>query len=58
MAGDVIVAMHGYKTESIENLTYVLKRSDVLERESFMFYILRDKEPFWGQMRVAQMTPR
>lgn len=56
MEGDVIVAMHGYKTESIDNLAYVLQRSDVMQRESFMFYILRDKEPFWGQMRVARLT--
>ncbi len=58
MPGDIVVAMHGYKTETIENLTYILQRSDVLQRKSFMFYILRDKEPFWGQMRVAQRTTR
>lgn len=58
MPGDIVVAMHGYKTETVENLTYILQRSDVLQRKSFMFYILRDKEPFWGQMRVAQRTTR
>ena len=56
MPGDIIVAMHGYKTESMENLAYILQRTDVKKRESFMFYILRDNEPFWGQMRVAQKT--
>ena len=56
LPGDVIVAMHGYKTESLENLAYVLQSTEIAKRESFMFYILRDKEPFWGQMRVAQLT--
>ena len=54
MKGDVLVAMHGWKTESLENLAYVLDQTDVKERNDFMFYILRDKEPFWGQMRVAE----
>lgn len=56
--GDIIVAMRGYKTESLENLAYVLQRTDVAQQKSFMFYILRDKEPFWGQMRVAQRITR
>lgn len=53
MRGDILVAMHGWKTESLENLAYILEQKDVKERNNFMFYILRDKEPFWGQMRVA-----
>lgn len=55
MPGDILVAMHGWKTESIENLAYILQRPDVVEQKDFMFYILRDKEPFWGQMRVARL---
>ena len=55
MPGDVLVAMHGWKTESLENLAYILQRPDVVKRQSFLFYILRDKEPFWGQMRVASL---
>ena len=55
MPGDVLVAMHGWKTESLENLAYILQRPDVVERQKFLFYILRDKEPFWGQMRVASL---
>lgn len=55
MPGDILVAMHGWKTESLENLAYVLQRPDVVERKDFMFYIIRDKEPFWGQMRVAEL---
>ena len=58
MPGDILVAMHGWKTESFENLAYILQRPDVVERKDFMFHILRDKEPFWGQMRVAQLPTR
>jgi serine protease Do len=55
MPGDVLVAMHGWKTESLENLAYVLQRPDIVKRQDFLFYILRDKEPFWGQMRIASL---
>ena len=54
MAGDILVAMHGWKTESLENLAYILDQKDVKQHGDFMFYILRDKEPFWGQMRIAE----
>ena len=56
MPGDILVAMHGWKTESLENLAFVLQLPDVLQKKQFMFYILRDKEPFWGKMRVARLT--
>ena len=54
LAGDIIVAMHGWKTETTENLKFVLKEELVRNRGDFMFYILRDREPFWGQMRIAE----
>ncbi len=53
LEGDIIVAMHGWKTETIENLAFVLGEDVVRNEKEFMFYILRDREPFWGQMRVA-----
>ena len=58
MPGDVLVAMHGWKTESVENLAYILQRDDIANRKNFKFFILRDKEPFWGQMRVANLPTR
>jgi len=54
LAGDIIVAMHGWKTETTENLSFVLSEELVRSRSDFMFYILRDKEPFWGRMRIAE----
>ena len=56
LAGDIIVAMHGWKTETVENLAFVLGEDIVRSQQEFMFYILRDREPFWGQMRVAGDT--
>ena len=53
LEGDILVAMHGWKTETKENLEFILQQSDVKNRKNFMFYILREQEPFWGQMRIA-----
>lgn len=53
-AGDILVAMHGWKTESLENLAYILEQPDLHQSKSFMFYVLREKEPFFGQMRLAE----
>ena len=56
LPGDILVAMHGWKTESIDNLQYVLEQPDILSRKNFMFYILREKEPFWGKLRIASQS--
>ena len=53
LEGDILVAMHGWKTETLENLKYVLEQPDIQNRQNFMFYILREKEPFWGKLRLA-----
>jgi serine protease Do len=52
--GDVLVAMHGYKTESFENLAYILRQPDLQQKRTFVFYILRDKDPLFGQLRLAE----
>ena len=53
IAGDILVAMHGWKTETMDNLEYILEQKDIKNRKNFMFYILREKEPFWGKLRIA-----
>ncbi len=53
ISGDILVAMHGWKTESMDNLEYILEQPDIRNRKNFMFYILREKEPFWGKLRIA-----
>ena len=56
LEGDILVAMHGWKTESLANLEYILDQPDIKSRKNFMFYILREKEPFWGKLRIASQT--
>jgi serine protease Do len=51
--GDILVAMHGFKTESLENLGYILNLPDLRQNQQFMFYVLRGREPYSGQMRLA-----
>jgi serine protease Do len=53
-AGDILVAMHGYKTENLDNLAYILEQPELKQNKQFMFYILRDKEPYFGQLRFAE----
>jgi len=54
--GDVLVAMFGLKTESIDNLAYILDRPEIRRREEFRFYILRQNETFRGQMRIVDRS--
>ncbi|MEZ6095252.1 MAG: trypsin-like peptidase domain-containing protein [Pirellulaceae bacterium] len=54
-SGDILVAMHGYMTESFENLAYILEQPDLKGDKHFMFYILRDRDPYFGQMRLAEV---
>ena len=51
--GDILVAMHGWKTESMDNLQYILEQPDIRNKKNFMFYVLREKERYWGELRVA-----
>ena len=54
--GDILVAMHGWKTETLENLSYVLQQDDIKTEEQFMFYILREQERFFGHLRLANIN--
>ena len=56
--GDVLVAMHGWKTESFDNLAYILEQPELKQNKHFMFYILRDREPYFGQMRMSNDSTR
>jgi serine protease Do len=56
--GDVLVAMAEWKTESIDNLEYILRNPDIQSRKYFKFYIFRNTEPLYGQIRLAQKSDR
>ncbi len=53
--GDILVAMAEWKTESVENLNFILRDPDVQSRKYFKFYIFRNAEPLFGNIRVAQV---
>ena len=54
--GDILVAMHGWRTESVDNLVYILSLQDVAGGKDVVFYILRNEEPFFGNIRAAAQT--
>jgi serine protease Do len=51
--GDVLVGMHIWETVNIENVNYILTRSDLAEIEPVKFYIVRGKDTFFGHFDVA-----
>lgn len=54
--GDILVGMHIYETVSLDNVTYVLNRSDFASLDPVKFYILRENEPqtLYGFLQVAR----
>lgn len=55
--GDILVAMHGWRTESVDNLKYVLALQEVAAGQQVVFYIIRNQEPFYGNIRIANVPP-
>lgn len=53
--GDIIVAMDGWKTETLDNVTFVLQQSEIQSGKTFEFFIFRGRESLRGQLRVAQL---
>lgn len=51
--GDVLVGMHIWETVTMDNLLYILERSDLSSTELVKFYILRGNEALVGQMSIA-----
>ncbi len=51
--GDVLVGMHIWETVSVENVNYILTRSDLPDIEPMKFYIVRGKDTFYGHFDVA-----
>jgi serine protease Do len=43
--GDILVGMHIWETVSLDNVTYILNRSDLATLEPLKFYVLRENEP-------------
>jgi serine protease Do len=47
-AGDVLVGMHVWETISLENVEYILDRTDIATLDPVKFYILRDDGDVYG----------
>jgi serine protease Do len=50
--GDVLVGMHKWETISEDNVTYILNSAEFKATQPFKFYILRDGETLFGNMRL------
>jgi serine protease Do len=53
LTGDVLVGMHIWETVTLENVSYILKRSDVASLGTMKFYILRGDETLYGYLAVG-----
>jgi serine protease Do len=51
--GDVLVGMHKWETISHDNVAYILNSAEFKATQPFKFYILRNGETLFGNMRVA-----
>jgi serine protease Do len=56
--GDVLVGMHVWETVSLDNVSYVLNRSDFDEMAPIKFYILRGNETLYGHLQVSSRQTR
>ena len=50
MPGDVLVGMHIWETLTLDNVAYILKRSDFASAGPVKFFILRGDETLYGYL--------
>ena len=54
LAGDILVKVHRWTTDSEQDIRNLVRRSDAISRlDKVKFYIVRDNKPFFGHMSVA-----
>lgn len=51
--GDVLVGMHKWETISEDNVAYILNSAEFKAAQPFRFYILRNGETLFGNMRLS-----
>lgn len=56
--GDVLVGMHVWETTSMDNVSYILKRSDLTSLAPLKVYILREGETLYAHLPLAVQTAR
>ena len=50
---DILVGVHTWETVSLENLAYIMMRSDLGNASEVPFYILRGKQTWSGSLPVS-----
>ena len=58
LPGDVLVGMHIWETVSLDNVAYIIRRSDFAALSPVKFFILRGSDTLYGYMPVSMKTTR
>lgn len=56
--GDILVGMHRWQTASMEDVEYIMTRSNLPKLGEVRFYVVRDEETLWTDINVASATTR
>ncbi len=56
--GDILVGMHKWQTASLEDVEYILTRSNLPQLGEVRFYIVRNDETLYTDINVAAATSR
>ena len=51
--GDILVGVHTWETVSLENLAYIMTRSDLGTEDEVRFFLLRGNETLEGNLPVS-----
>ncbi len=52
-SGDILVGVHRWQTSSLQDVEYIVSRTNVAQMGPVKFYILRGSDTFYGQVKVA-----
>ena len=53
LAGDILIGLKGLETTTMENLSFIFESRDFSRSELIKFYILREGETLYGDLRMA-----
>lgn len=56
--GDILVGMHRWQTASLQDVDYVINRTNISRMGEVRFYIMRGSETLYGDINVANATAR
>ncbi|QDU55150.1 trypsin-like peptidase domain-containing protein [Aeoliella mucimassa] len=57
-SGDILVGMHRWQTASMNDIDYILKKSNIDQLREVRFYIVRNNETLYTDINVASATSR